>query len=499
MKMTKLTGIFILLFLTLNLSAQQLPVYNLYTQNRILVNPANTADQGGLSGFLGSRNQWVGIHDAPKTISFGIQGLVRDNMGLGGYLISDRSGLIERLSINLCYAYMVKLSDDHKLTFGLNGIINENQFLMGNAVVRDMNDNLLSLSSSEGMRFDAGFGFKYNWKRLETGLSVPYLFQSKVRYFTTDNNDYIFDFYRHYNLFVSYLFTTGNAKWDIEPSIVYRDAINSPSQVDLNLTGRWDDKCWLGFGYRNSEKTSITLTNKAFIISGGLTIKENIDLGYAYEMSNSAIYSRTNGTHELMISYTFGGGRKDDVYNDLIQQLKKNQTELLTRLDTVDSKLNTTKKNAEKMAATNIKQDEKINDLAAEIQKLRKDMNESDKKSFEKISVIPTGESKSVYFKTGSYELSEEARSEIKKFVVMAQSNTNMINVIGYADDVGDSKMNLVLSENRAKAVSQFLTENGINDDRISLKYYGEQQRTNVADLEAVRALQRRVDMILLQ
>ena len=112
MKATKLTGIIIVLLMATQLHAQQLPVYNLYPQNRILINPANTGDGGGWSGFLHSRNQWVGIQDAPKTISFGVQGMLNDNMGVGGYLVSDRAGLIDRLSINLSYAYRVKLTED---------------------------------------------------------------------------------------------------------------------------------------------------------------------------------------------------------------------------------------------------------------------------------------------------------------------------------------------------------------------------------------------------
>ena len=41
--------------------AQQLPLNDLYYENRYLFNPANAGDQGALVGFLNHRRQWVGL------------------------------------------------------------------------------------------------------------------------------------------------------------------------------------------------------------------------------------------------------------------------------------------------------------------------------------------------------------------------------------------------------------------------------------------------------
>jgi outer membrane protein OmpA-like peptidoglycan-associated protein len=52
------------------------------------------------------------------------------------------------------------------------------------------------------------------------------------------------------------------------------------------------------------------------------------------------------------------------------------------------------------------------------------------------------------------------------------------VEINGYADDVGDFKYNLDLSEKRAKIVSLLLLEKGVEISRISLKGHGEIKMT---------------------
>lgn len=509
------------------LFAQQLPIFDLYHQNRILINPANTGDFGNWSAFIDSRNQWVGINGGPKTAVFGVHGLINSKMGLGGVIVSDRTGLLDRMSINLNYAYLIKLAEDHQLTLALNGVLTENQFLMSNAVVKDMNDNILSLQSFEGARFDAGFGMRYNWKKLEVGFSIPYLFQSKVRYFTAEDDEYIFDFYRHYNAFVSYRFNFKNDNWALEPFLMYRDARNSPSQLDLNVITKWRDKYWLGLGYRNSGRTwvesgsggdytefNLSLANSYFLISGGLTLLDNIDLAYGYEISNSAIYNRSHGSHEIMVAYTFGGGRKAKNYDDEIEMIKKNQLSLQNKMDTVIAKVDENIKATNGVVDVNNNQNKKFDDIMNDISKLRNDLanlptqqqpstqpkTDDGKQTTQQVVTVVSGAgNNSVYFKTGSYLLTHESKVELLKFVAIAKDATNKIQIAGYADDIGEKEMNLMLSQKRAQTVYDYLIQSGIAKDRITMNYYGEEQpMVPNATIEG-RSLNRRVDVFMVK
>ena len=79
--------------------AQQLPLNDLYYDNRYLFNPANAGDQGYLVGFLNHRRQWVGLEGAPVTNVLSVHSpLGNKNIGLGGTLSSDRYGFSQRIA-----------------------------------------------------------------------------------------------------------------------------------------------------------------------------------------------------------------------------------------------------------------------------------------------------------------------------------------------------------------------------------------------------------------
>jgi outer membrane protein OmpA-like peptidoglycan-associated protein len=70
-------------------------------------------------------------------------------------------------------------------------------------------------------------------------------------------------------------------------------------------------------------------------------------------------------------------------------------------------------------------------------------------------------------------ELNEKEKLEAYIAGIPAKS-VQRVEINGYADDVGDFKYNLDLSEKRAKVVSLLLLEKGIEISRISLKGHGE-------------------------
>ncbi|MBU6168736.1 MAG: PD40 domain-containing protein [Bacteroidetes bacterium] len=81
----------------------------------------------------------------------------------------------------------------------------------------------------------------------------------------------------------------------------------------------------------------------------------------------------------------------------------------------------------------------------------------------------------SLYFQFDSdiMELNEKEKLEAYIAGIPAKS-VQRVEINGYADDVGDFKYNLDLSEKRAKVVSLLLLEKGIEISRISLKGHGE-------------------------
>ena len=76
-----------------------------------------------------------------------------------------------------------------------------------------------------------------------------------------------------------------------------------------------------------------------------------------------------------------------------------------------------------------------------------------------------------IYFELASYELTPNSQSELEIVAGFLVENQVNIQIEGHTDQTGDPQYNQVLSEQRAKAVYDFLIESGIPSDQ--LKFIG--------------------------
>ena len=111
---------------------------------------------------------------------------------------------------------------------------------------------------------------------------------------------------------------------------------------------------------------------------------------------------------------------------------------------------------------------------------------------------IDTGsviELKNVFFETAKFDLKPESKTELNKLVAFLTANKTIKGELsGHTDNVGDKKMNQVLSQNRAKAVYDYLVANGIDAKRLTYKGYGDTKPKVKNDSDANRALNRRTE-----
>lgn len=80
-----------------------------------------------------------------------------------------------------------------------------------------------------------------------------------------------------------------------------------------------------------------------------------------------------------------------------------------------------------------------------------------------------------IYFATASYDLTPESKIVIDGFSdFLAENPTIKVSIEGHTDDVGNDESNLVLSDNRAKSVYDYLITKGVKTNRLSYKGFGE-------------------------
>ena len=103
---------------------------------------------------------------------------------------------------------------------------------------------------------------------------------------------------------------------------------------------------------------------------------------------------------------------------------------------------------------------------------------------------------KNIFFDSKAFVLKPESMIELDKVVQLMNENPQTkIQINGYTDNVGKPADNLLLSNNRGKAVVAYLVSKGIPAQRLSFKGYGE--TSSIADNSTGegRAMNRRTEM----
>jgi outer membrane protein OmpA-like peptidoglycan-associated protein len=99
-------------------------------------------------------------------------------------------------------------------------------------------------------------------------------------------------------------------------------------------------------------------------------------------------------------------------------------------------------------------------------------------------------------FARTSYELLPASLPTLDQLVtVLIQYPDMYIELSGHTDNVGDTKQNVLLSQQRVNAVKQYLVDKGIESYRIKTVGYGEKYPVASNDGEQTRKLNRRVEL----
>jgi len=102
-------------------------------------------------------------------------------------------------------------------------------------------------------------------------------------------------------------------------------------------------------------------------------------------------------------------------------------------------------------------------------------------------------------FQTGSSKIDPSSYQELDEVATMLKNNPKMvIQLEGHTDYIGNSKLNLKLSEERVNAVKNYLVSKGSNKSSIKTKAYGGTMPLSREDTEEARKMNRRVELRVL-
>jgi outer membrane protein OmpA-like peptidoglycan-associated protein len=103
-----------------------------------------------------------------------------------------------------------------------------------------------------------------------------------------------------------------------------------------------------------------------------------------------------------------------------------------------------------------------------------------------------------VNFQSGKHSITSSSYSYLKKITQLLQeNNTIKIHLKGHTDSDGDDENNFILSQKRAKSVSDYLIKKGIVKRRITFEGYGESRSISTNETKEGKKENRRVELLI--
>ena len=291
------TGILLLLIgMSLQSSAQQIPQYSQYLFNHFIVNPAVVGSQECLRLHFSHRRQWVGFSGAPITSYVTVQarlkskkrGIIRGHHGVGLTAENDDAGPFGKTAVNLAYAYHLKLRRSGlTLSSGIAAGFQQFRVSAGEIRVGDPTDPIIGNAGNAFLVPDLRPGMWLYSDTYYAGVSIHQFGRNRIRSLGSESR-----LDHHYAISAGKKFT---AKDEISliPSVLLKLAPFSAPAIDINLLVDVRNQITFGLGYRNTDAV-VGLVKFNFL--------QYMSLGYSFDFTTSRLRLASSNSHEITLA-----------------------------------------------------------------------------------------------------------------------------------------------------------------------------------------------------
>ncbi|TAH22007.1 MAG: type IX secretion system membrane protein PorP/SprF [Cytophagales bacterium] len=284
--------------------AQQDAMFSQYMFNGLALNPAYAGSREVLSATALYRNQWVGIEGAPKTMTFSAHSPVRnEKIGLGIIFCTDKIGITNTNNVGLNYAYRIKFKNKGTLSMGLQASVLQYRADFS-SIRHSFSPTTFDPNFSQVINRwlpNFGTGIYYYTNKFYLGVSVPNIINNKLT-----GEGTVFQVgdkaqqYRHLFVGTGYVFELSKSL-KLKPSILVKLVKGAPVQFDFNANLWLFDMFAVGLSYRTRDSIDALFE---------FQITPQLGLGYAYDYTLTSLGRYTSGSHEIMIRYELGFGKR---------------------------------------------------------------------------------------------------------------------------------------------------------------------------------------------
>ena len=461
--------------------AQQIPLQTQYLYNYSSLNPAAVGENDYVSLRASARNQWtnfsqndISTEHITLTNGFG-------NTGIGVTLANhETGGYFSTTSFKLAFSHRVIVSGSEFYIGTQKVVFPKSELYLGiSGGAKKYNEieavNDAAVLANTPLVPQATFGIYYKVKDFNIGVSIPGILNSNIEITENTNVDEA-----HLYAMMSYTKQL-NDFWKVQPSVLMKAASEEYYQFDANVNVKFRDKVWLGTSYREDFGPSVYV---------GLDFGRLFSI-YSNDISTSKMSNYSNGTHELTIGYDFKPLSTEE------KVVKKEKLVLDSDNDGVVDSLDLCPNLAGSVEAHGCPDIDKdgIPDqydlcptIPGNIEAGCPDLTDIEKQIIKDVI-------ENLNFEQGSDRIKRSSYENLAKLAIMLKQNPGMfLEIHGHASAEGESTYNLGLSARRAKSVERFLLQRGISQNKLLIRFYGEESPLNSNLDERQRSLNRRVE-----
>lgn len=280
-------------------------------------NPAAVGESDNIRLRGGSRLQWIGIDNAPRTFLATADmpfKFLNKKFGVGAVVQQESMGLFRNLTVDAQIGYKFNALKGVFTVAVQAGLLNE-QFKGSEVYIPDDDDYHQSTDDAipnrdlGGNALDLGIGVNYVHKKFWAGVSLLHANNPTVTFTTENGGDAVGgsvtgadgETAKKYEFTASRVlyFTAGsnipvkNTLFEVIPSVLVRSDFTF---TNFEITGRvrYNKLFSAGIGYRHNDALSLML---------GAEIK-GVFIGYSYDYALSDIAKASSGSHEIFAGYS---------------------------------------------------------------------------------------------------------------------------------------------------------------------------------------------------
>lgn len=283
--------LFVMIFIGCRAFAQQDPLYNLYSFNQFMINPAYAGVYKNVSTNLIARQQWVGIEGAPLTSALTVHSSIMDRYGAGLLIVNDRIGVNNTLEAQAAFSFkLINERGRHGrvLAMGVQGGVINYMYDYSKLNLEYVDDTDLDFTHDRYTKPNFGAGIFYMTDVFYLSLSVPRILDVNIEEGMTTSTRYS----RHYYAGGGYVINGNNRNpVKLKTSFLLRYVENAIS-LDLSANVLLADAVWAGATLRNLN---------ALALLGQFQVSNVLRIGYSLELPANQLIRTSYGTHEISL------------------------------------------------------------------------------------------------------------------------------------------------------------------------------------------------------